>query len=400
MLSSLGWGAFTTPAEACSPDPCWSTEEWIEFELLHEKVATDGVLVFAARRGSSVVRDPVDMLQYVSIEVLDAQGQAVTGNFTYDAGFGLALWRPDAPLAPDTEHTVSLLVDNATLRDDYPTTLPEGCAENVQADRTVTTTTGALGPLSLPEATSTTEVQASTILSDLQALVCCDGAMPVQEFSCVGDEVWWSEGFCTGTTEHRRLAIDYTFDWSDLAEERVASTAIRLRSDDNQVRSGGPGTASLSMSPAAPICVTIEVVDLPTGDLVESEQTCFGADEGPLGTVEIDPSETLEASCSGEAYVCALDPARSAWDPEQCIPWGDGDGSTGGAEGGDAGTDGGGTDGGDTDGGSEDSSGGQDDIADRGCTCSTTRGRTPSGPMLAGLVLGLVGWRRNPAQPR
>jgi uncharacterized membrane protein YgcG len=108
------------------------------------------------------------------------------------------------------------------------------------------------------------------------------------------------------------------------------------------------------MSPIAPICVTVEAVDLVNGATLASRQECFGADAGPLGVVAVDPSEALDAACEGESYVCALDPRGIRWDPEACTPWDDDGGS---ADGGSA--DGGSADGGSADGGDDsDGSGG------------------------------------------
>jgi MYXO-CTERM domain-containing protein len=409
MAAMVGWGAWTTPAEACQPDPCEWTDEWLEFELLHDRLATDGVLVFAASRASSATTDPSDTLPYVSVIVGGPGAGPVSGALEYDAAFGVVLWRPDAPLTPETEYSVSMRVDNSGLREQYPTGFLEGCAPDFEDSAVATTGAGPLGELSLPGASTSLSVQGTPILGDLATLVCCDAAMPESQYSCF-QEVYWSTGHCEGTTEVRRLVVDYAFDWSAFEPEQLGNVAVRLVSDDGQIRSGRPGTLSLSMSPDVPICVTVEAVDLTSGATLVSRQECFGEDAGPLGVVAVNPSDALDAACEGEPYVCALDPSMTAWDPEACMPWEDeggtddggtgdgGSGDGGSADGGtaDGGTaDGGTADGGDDSGGADDGgTAGQDGLSNRGCSCATTGNTAPLSLMLPALMLGIARRRR------
>jgi MYXO-CTERM domain-containing protein len=346
-------------------------------------MAPDGVLVFRARQGEDGSPVPaLDTLPYVTLDVSNDQGAPVTGTFAYADDFDALIWRPDAPLAASTDYTVTLTVDNEAIATELADGFQE-CAENIAGQWTVSTSAQPLQPPATPGFEPLAELDAHVGLDELGALVCCDGAMPREEFSCVPeDSVFWTEGYCEGTREYRQLRLTYDIDWGTLAPERAANLAVAIVSDGGTTAFGPPGATSLRLTSSEPVCVTVEAHDLATGQVVMSRPACFGDDLLPLGWVDSDPSASLAQNCSGQPYVCEVQDGQ--WNPDRCEPWGDDPDTTGGSSSGsggdDDGTSGGGTSHGSGDGGTDGGDdAGQDGggVADRGCACSATSNGGP-----------------------
>lgn len=389
------------PAEACQPDPCEQSNRWEIFELASPIIAPDGVLRFSAVKNNGDA--PVEeALAFVQLTVIDAGGLVVDGAFEHDPDYRSYAWRPVSPLTPGETHQVELVVDNdalAAFLDEEWLAEETWCGENILEVTSFDTSASDLPPLLVPEPELASGHQVLPQPS-LNGLVCCDGAMPFEEFTCLDfGNVVWTEGTCSATRGYGTVSAQASFPEEALAPEQIANLAIRMvQTTGNQVRRAQPGATGISLSDDEPFCARMEVLDLAHSEIWEGPEHCVGDDLiDQLGTHDIDPSPGL-AACVGQPYVCESDSMR--WDPETCVPWGDppgedesgdggseGDGGTGGGDDADAddGLGSGGEDGDDTV--------GQDDdgVSGRGCACrADSGGGMPSAPWL--LVVGL-GWR-------
>lgn len=391
--------AIPRPAEACQPDPCESSNRWASFELVGEVASPDGVLRLSARKNNGLATVE-EALAYVELEVTDAGGMLVEGAFEYDAGWASLVWRAAAPLSPGASYDVLLRVDNDALAvalDEEWIAEESWCGENIERPSTLSTTLMSLPPLAVPAPELSSSHQVSSTES-LDTLVCCDGAMPINDFNCADyDSVYWNEGHCSatrgfGTVTALAQIADGTF-----SPERVASLAVRMvQTNGDQVRRAEPGQLSVSLADRDPFCARMEVLDLVNGDEWAGPEQCVGDDlVDVLGDHEIDPGPELAGVCVGQPYVCESEGGQ--WDPETCTPWGDPPGED---ESGGAGDDssGGGADDGDGSTGADDGStdgdtAGQDDgdISDRGCSCRSAPGG--SGPCALWLLVVGLGWR-------
>ncbi len=391
LLAALA--GVTTPGEAnaCSPDPCYESNRITDFTLTNEQVKPDGVLVFRARHLANGL-SLEDALAYVDVEVLGPDDVAVQGTLEAIASSAV-LWRPTAPLAPNAAHTVLVTVDNDALgleHDPEWVNDKDWCGPNIILEQTIASTSGAFAPLQVTVSESQ-EVD-STELRGLDTLVCCDGAIPREEYLC-GDipDLYWTEGFCTSNAQRGRLAA--TFDVeppASFGDDQLDNLMLRLHTGTD-VGTGFPGDLTITRSAEEPFCSVVELINVATGDTVSSQEICVGDDVADqLGLLPLDPSAALGQECSGAPYVCEVN--GEEWDPERCSPWttpGDDGGDSDGGDGSD-GSDG--SDGDDGDGG-EDGGLADDGIAGRGCGCQTSGGS--SGPWgMAWGMLGLVLWRR------
>lgn len=400
VLAGLAGVAIPGEASACSPDPCYESNRITDFTLANAQVKPDGVLVFHSFQVDNGL-SLEDALAYVDVQVLDADGIAIEGalEVLYDR---VVLWRPASPLAPDTAHVVLATVDNDALgiEHDPEWINDEGwCGPNIELQQVVESTSGSFSPLQVT--VSESEEVNHSVIQGLDTLVCCDGAMPREEYWC-GDipDIFWEEGFCTSDTQRGRLTATFEVAPPSSDEGELGNLAVMLHTG-SEFRSGLPGNLSISRSAEEPFCSVVELVNVATGQSVLSEEFCVGEDVADqLGMLPLDASDQLAEACAGEPYVCEVN--GDGWDPERCGPWtepdgGDGDGGEDGGDGdgGDGGDGDGGSDGGEDDGGDGDGGGGLDDdgIADRGCGCRAQGGS--SGPWgLAWGMLGLVLWRR------
>jgi MYXO-CTERM domain-containing protein len=320
-LGALSWLAAESSALACSGLPSCAPV-WTDFELAHDRVATDGVLVFVARQGAvgswATAETALATLPYISLEVRSNDGETIDGAFEHHLDLELMVWRPDQPLSPDEELTVALTVDNAAISFSFRN---GKCADDIEAQWTVWTASEPIAAVgATPSFQTSTAVEEIVARNELTELVCCDGAMPASDI-CSGKPRWSSAGFCEGTRALWQLQVAYELDWSAYSNERAANLGVRLVSAGKSTAHGGPDTPTLTMVADQTVCVTLEVVDLVTGDVVPSASHCFGNELELLGWNDSDPSEALTAACNGEPYVCELNDEGRSWDPDRCRPW-------------------------------------------------------------------------------
>jgi MYXO-CTERM domain-containing protein len=376
MSVALGWVAMPGEAKACSPDPCEWTNQFTTFELVSTRLAPDGVVAFVWSRGSSPTLSIEEAMEHVAVEFRDSTGEIVDGSLEWRAFANAIVWQPAEVLTPGDGYALSLVVDNAALLE-ADADAWESCARDV--DLTIPLLVGESLPVTVPVETSVITEHEFSEVADIHHLVCCDDATPMSESVCAFEELWWSEGHCESTLRQGRLTARWELIWS--AEPEIVANYVPRFVTEHGTLFGVPGSSSLSSRRTEVICGTFELVALAGGEIVASEDGCFGEDVADqLGLVERDPSSGL-MTCMGEPYVCEVVSedvgwgASRYWDSERCEPYepggddaGDGgdagDSSDGGDEGGDAGQDGG--------------------VADRGCGCASTP------PMPASLALWLL----------
>ncbi|MEM6990238.1 MAG: MYXO-CTERM sorting domain-containing protein [Myxococcota bacterium] len=412
LVAGTVWGGPAQDARACSPDPCWESNRWVAFELAHQEIASDGVVVFRESRRAAAITDE-EALQYVDVTVTDAAGQPVAGTLeVLESPWHGIVWRPSAPWVAGN-YDVSLAVDNDSLgaaHDEEWINEKDWCADNIAADLELVVAPEVLDGFSLAQATSEQSLSIQP-LNTLDSLVCCDGAYPQLEYDCGPNEsVYWAEGFCTPTLGTGQVSGTLTIDPDGL---QASDIVTRLVVDDEQHSYGDPGVLSMSRTNAEPFCARLDAMSLSRGEVWVGEEVCFGADAADqLGTLEIDPAGALERACAGEPYVCETDGEQ--WDEAACVPWspvdpGDGGEEEGGGSesDGDAGADDGSGDGfgddassvgldGEGDGsGGEDAGQDDDGVAGRGCACAASSGSSGAGWLLFGLgVIPLLRRRR------
>ena len=377
---------------ACDPAPCSYSVKWQELDLHTTSVATDGVLVFDARRSSNAISD-TEALAYLSAEVT-ADGQVVTGAFEAEDGWAGLVWRPDAPFPADAALSVTLSVDYTGLEED-------GCEPDpALGPFAATVTAGPLPELNL-DAVDSAAVGPIEIrsLPSLDTLVCCDGAFPGVFDSC-GESISWAEGTCAATVGETWLASEWTVDYAQLAPELAQNLGWRVVTDSAGDLLAQPSQTQIDRNQKQALCGQVQLHNWATGDDYPLPDVCFGEGE-TFGEVAIDPSEGL-SECVGDPYTCETN--SLVWDEEACEPWedpngdgdgdpsGDGDGDPSGDGDGDPSGDGDGDPTGDGDGDGE--TGGEPGVnSEDGCSCTTDG--SPSGSGLAGLgLLGLLGLRR------
>ena len=385
-------------ADACQPDPCWGADQFRTFGSTQATVATDGVVAFEYERGIGMLEE-AQALEYIDVLVSDDVGNVIPGALEAWATSGIALWRPSAPLPPDTALEVTVTVDNTSIA---AATAPRlvGCNPDLAFDLPIVTGSTALPEIVTDGITPISEVVFAPNLNDLSGLVCCDGAYP--SVPGLGDcggggGAQWLEGHCTATSGEARLDAGFEFAEllaldmdDDLLAIMVADAGWTVRSAIDE--------PSVTTWDTEPFCARLDVWSLARGTRVQTDEVCFGEDVADqLGPTGIDPSAELEAQCVGEPYTCEVQEGfGSSWNSRDCEPWTDSAGdSTGGDESGDAGDADGGTEGGSanetgtaqTDAGTADDgddttpstasdgessgSGGQDGATDRGCACSS-----------------------------
>ena len=389
-------------ASACSPDPCANSDRWYAFSAAHSAVATDGVLVFHVLRGHGGALSDEEALQYVTLEVTDADGIAVPGQLELVEGMDLIVFRPDQALTPGAELTVAASIDNDSID-----------AENSCGSEPPEPSLFAVGPDPLPELSlldlqveQTHEVVPSFAFD---TLVCCDGAYPSLDFGgCFSDAIWWPEGFCTAHAGTGQVRAELPLP-GDLDPAWAANLVVRLVGADRASASLATNEGTLVLAAAEPFEAHYEIVDLARQESLAADPATFGEDViDQLGEQAIDVTATLTAECAQPAYTCELDPAGQAWDPEACEPW-EPEGETEGGS--DSDTEGGSdsdTEGGsdsDTDGGSDsdptgDTAAGLDDD-EGGCACTADSQRSRGGALLSLLALsGLASLRRRRRRSR
>lgn len=377
-----------SPAEACSYIEC---ERLTDVELVHDGPIPAGETALVLRpvlaEDFSIFNGEKSQAALTVTVTPTMGGAALAGEVVAIDALRLLVWRPAAPLEPDTGYEVVVTVDNSGL--DYAECGPDGY------ERMFSVTTGAAVavPLSVPEVSASAELVSVPSLMP-ETMVCCDGAIPVDQSGGCGPSVDWFEGTCAAGSAYRSLAVTASIDPPALAETmgqvgyHFSGTVF------------APGATEVTRPSDEPFCGQLTAIHLMTGETMTGPEVCVGEElAGMLGTHAIDPSPEL-AACVGEPYTCAViyGPNGELWDAEDCVPWPEGQATTGDPTTGEP-TTGGGPGGPDTDGSSggesgessgTDSAGGTgDDGVDRGCACASTDGSAPWG-----LALLLLAWPR------
>ncbi|HEY8379968.1 MAG TPA: hypothetical protein VIK91_25935, partial [Nannocystis sp.] len=194
-------GAALAPAEAeaCSPDPCIFYDHWTELEPINAgAIPTDGALLLrGAKTGDGPDEDVLDRLDLT----VTRDGQPIAGAIETAGVDHVLIWRPAEPLEPGATYKVT-----GTLFNDESDEYYELCGpELLQIDFEFHADLGPSAPLEPPEVSTSPYVQTREIVT-LEDLVCCDGAMPEESYwNCgYGEEVYWTEGFCTSRLGYLR----------------------------------------------------------------------------------------------------------------------------------------------------------------------------------------------------
>jgi hypothetical protein len=284
-------------------------------EVKTAEIGVDGVVVVVLEDAR---RRPLGQTSWdiTTVTVTDARGTPVDGALEVHPGFSPAAWRPSSPWSPGVHH-VAVTVDLPSFAD-FP-----GCSAFTHyADVMV-----ADGPRHIvgSEALAVAETYGMAPTTSLDTLVCCDGARPwsspLSGFWCPGypsTEIRIEAGFCTERVGTGWLRLDAEI----LIDGAPAPADYSLR-ELTRDQTSGLGDARLSMSLTQPACLQFERLDLVTGER-RIHEACHGDTiAGQLGTLALDPTTELAASCSGEAYVCEV--VGDAWNLQACTTWPDGD---------------------------------------------------------------------------
>jgi hypothetical protein len=394
-MVSLWWmAAVLAPAangamsdDACPNEPseiCEWSDRFTSFEAVHARVAPDGVLVFRFERGGLGLVDDAEALTFANVTVT-ADGQSIGGTLELVDGVDAhALWRPETPLSARADVQASVTIDNDGLAYDGS---PCNLVDDPSADFEVTD--APIAPLPLPAYVfETTPYQFAS--PDLEAMLCCDGAMPTQpdRRECAPpSDPRWEEGLCA-YTRHHGYAVG-TFRITDALPEELASRVVyRLRVDEEVESTYAGFSQTLETLRDVAWWASFEMVDLATGVAIESRpHFADAAGSAPLGEHDVDARTELVMACEGEPYACDAieDESGRRWDAERCDPsqdllGGSTDGSTGGSADGSA------------DGSTDGSHAAGDDR--QGCACSMTG---PSSFAWSWLLLAPM-WRRRTAR--
>ena len=394
-------------SQACSPDPCQWSSRFAYVDLRTQTVGEGGVLVFEGSQGPDYGIEQ-SMLGAINLRASVGDTQ-IPGQLELIDGFAGFIWRPDTPLSAGSQLDVQLTIDNAAIDS-------EQCGEEmITLTGSVDVDFSASATPSTPSVTTQPSVEIVPS-RQLDTLVCCDGAYPVEEPLCgTYSEVYWgTEGECFAFEGTGTITVEIDLDVNAGAPSPVEEddTLRRL------VKNGEPlamtmGNRSFALSDTEPFCFTVEAISASSGEVVQTQEQCFGDDMlDSLGPQRIDVEADL-ARCEGDAYVCEPidhDFGGQAWDEDNCTPWDDVEPTTGtesasgsdSSSGSDSGSGSGSGSGpgpgsgsgpgsdSDSDTDAEDTTG----LTDRGdgCACSTSSDSPSSGWMWLGL--GLLGLRR------
>ncbi|SFE23004.1 hypothetical protein SAMN02745121_03541 [Nannocystis exedens] len=312
IVAGLGWTT-ARPARAHCGDECWDPLPlWLKPSS--SELAADGVLAFSPGYDRAA-----RALEFFTLKVLDPMGEEVAGTFELYEDFSVFVWRPAQPWIAGATYTVITHLDTAAWATAEYSASPGACVTYERETQVTIAVEPLPGPAAPPlVVTSQHRVETWDVLGDL---VCCDGAYP-EKWPGQGHcqypddyQIRYEEGFCTHLREHGRLTVAYDFDREALAATAVSNLASRLLGPGDREWSGWAATLG------APGCLRFEALDLARGEVFVDER-CFGDDVADaLGTLDVDPTAALAASCAGQAYVCE---GKTSWDPERCTTWPEG----------------------------------------------------------------------------
>lgn len=279
---------------------------------LGDEIAADGVLAFPVAFGRAD-----SAIDFFTVTVEDAQATPVDGTLELQTDFSVLIWRPSQPWVAGATYQVTTRIDTAAWAEALYGAPPDACI----TDDFTREVTIAAEPLPAPAAPPIVVTETHTIVDSrsLDALVCCDGALPYLDWgpgSCPTQALQIGAGHCARLYERGTLNVDYTLDDLALPPAERANLAARLLGPD-----GAPlyGLRTILDGPA---CLRVETLDLARGTIFVEERCHGDALADQLGQLERDPTAELTDACEGPAYVCAV--VGNRWDRERCTTWPDG----------------------------------------------------------------------------
>ena len=296
-------------AEACSPSPCSYTAFIADVQPVNTgPIPIDGVLVLQATGGRLVDMDLPATLELV----VTHDGQPIAGAVEATDAVGVLIWRPAAPLEPGA-HQLDLHFENAN---DYA----YGCGPSsgdVSAQLLVEDTLSA--PLEPPVLTHELKVSVEGG-GELDDLVCCDDAFPVDGDYCGYGEPYWDEGECAPHSGTGLLQVVTKI--APQADPGTSGLLLRSFLVDGELATVGVFEEASSRLDH-PFCTQVELRNLATGETAVSEPVCHGQDlVDQLGPQSLDPAAELAGKCVGPLYTCAInEDAPPRWDSESCTPF-------------------------------------------------------------------------------
>ncbi|MBA3549075.1 MAG: hypothetical protein H0T76_21535 [Nannocystis sp.] len=257
-------------------------------------------------------------LPFFTLTVTDAGGVAVDGNIEVDPEFSLIVWRPALPWVTGATYTATGRIDTAAWAEAEYGAPPGECTTN---DYPVELTVEAesLPAPAAPPVIVETEHKV-TPSNSLDALVCCDGAMPYLSSSgpgsCPSPELA-DHWHCVPRRDVGSLAVHHTLDRSALSPAVAGNLVSRVIGGTPAHRVFG------GVLLYEPECLRLEILDVARGEVFVDER-CFGDDiADQLGDIEVDPSAKLAEICEGQPYVCEV-AGYSRWDRMRCKTWPEG----------------------------------------------------------------------------
>ncbi len=389
LASVVAWG-WVSSAKACLPDPCEAAHAATSLVAHNDAIAPDGVLAFSLPRGDD--GEIGALLPYVTVQFDGPDGVEVAGDLEVVDDLDLMLWRPADLLEPSMAYTARVRVDNAAIDAELDGGL--GCGlEDIDAVVSVPAGDGSLPELPAPQVDVDSVVE-TVPTESLDALVCCDGAMPRWELgACGGEAIEWDEGSCVSTKGRAFLDVAIDVSWPALTDAASANF-VAVLSTELGSQHAAPGDASYEQRLDQPGPVSVVVRDLARGTQTVMDDVFVGGDVADqLGARDIDPTPALDAQCAAEPYVCET--FGDGWDHSTCIPWDDaGDADDDGGDSGDTGqappADDGPLDSAEdpglgSDDGASDAAGEGEGLGGRGCSCRV--GPNGDAPLDLGMLL-------------
>lgn len=289
-------------ADACpQPYSCEEVPSWTFLTLYNAaKIPTDGVLVISGKR-----QGEGDPLANITLEVTK-DGQPIAGAFETTPSPDVLIWRPADPWEPGATYHAEGAAMNPGIFEYCGLEL-----EEIFGDFTIDTApSGALGT---PEFTSMVQKQQTQELT-LESLACCEGAEPptLDPGYCYGYYLHYADGACAPTKANGYFVLQITE--LPAAEGPVAKSILYTVKQDGVVLDHSLEPTDAYSSPSAPVCITVEALDLGTGAMTVSAEQCFGQDfVDELGPKTLTP----ELDCPLEQ--CAV--TGNTWDKTMCTPF-------------------------------------------------------------------------------
>lgn len=316
--------AVAREAAACFDigDPCRGFDTWNGVQAVFDSaIPTDG-MVLLQFFGPADMGPTIDLL---AIEVT-LDGSPVAGVLEA-IGVGARVgWRPAAPLAPSRTYVATGSLHNP----EFEPNLPFCGEEFVPFMFEFTTASGPMPPLVAPEVFAEEKFGFVEPLT-LEDIVCCDGAFPYRLSGCGGSTVDYNEGFCVPLMHTGRIELKLAGtlgkpgDPAPMVAAQVVVDGVpeapELVFGDFVLRTSAPG----------PVCTEVALRNFVTGATVSTMKQCHGQGlAGQLGPQVLEPnSPVLADNCVGGPYVCEVDEFDEEWDPDRCMTWPEGQGSTG-----------------------------------------------------------------------